>query len=465
MPSRRRTLASMAALGLGLPALAAAPSPRPELPRPAEFDFSRPLTATRARLPFAGGQSGGYGYDGLCPGPLIRVRSGAEFRIRVANALREETTFHWHGLVAPTAADGQPQAPVLPGTEQEICFPIRQRAALSWYHPHPHGATARQAWNGLGGLFVINDAEEDALDLPAGDDELFLVLRDAQIGGPGRLLYPFDPDGTEGRVPLVNGVINPRTELPARQVRLRILNAANARVFRLSAGAPLTVIGNDGGLLPAPVPVNEVQIGPAERLDLILDLRGAPPGGSIGLRDADFEEPLVDIAIRAGAPDRWEIPARLSRIEPLVHDGTGPDRVFRFEGDSSINGQGFDPRRIDFAIPFGKVERWRFYSAQGAPHPIHVHGAHFQVIAREGGRGRVEPWETGWKDTVLKWAPEQVDVLIRFDAYEGRYLLHCHKLEHEDGGMMLNFVTGRDPQAALERARIEALYGPICTTP
>ncbi|KGJ02629.1 hypothetical protein IT41_16820 [Paracoccus halophilus] len=336
---------------------------------------------------------------------------------------------------------------------------------MNWYHPHPHGATARQAWHGLGGLFVIEDDEEEALNLPSGDDELFLVLRDAETDGLGKLLYPFNPDGTEGSLPLVNGVVNPRTELANRQVRLRILNGANARVFRLSADAPITIIGNDGGLLPAPAPIDQVEIGPAERLDLILDLRGMAPGDMVGLHDTNFEDPLLEIAIRGDAPDTWRIPDLLSEIEPLSHAGESPDRIFRFENDSTINGQGFDPRRIDFAIPFGKVERWRFISAQGAPHPIHVHGAHFQIVQRSGrGRTHIEPWEAGWKDTVLKWGPEQVDVLIRFDAYEGRYLLHCHKLEHEDGGMMLNFVTGKDPAAALERARIEAIYGPICTT-
>lgn len=463
--NRRQLLATLglSAAGIALQGMAQAAT-RPPLPQPKPLDAGAVLTAGKARLPFATGTSGGYGYNGQCPGPLISVRKGQEFRLTVANAMQEDTTFHWHGLLAPPEADGQPQFPVLPGTTQDICFPVTQRAGLSWYHPHPHGATARQAWHGLGGFFVIRDDEEDALGLPSGPAELFLTLRDAEFDGLGALLYPYLANGTEGSVPLVNGVAWPRANLPDRQIRLRILNAANARVFRLSCDAPMTLIGNDGGLLEAPVAVTEVQMGPAERIDLILDLRGIAPGRTIGLRDAAFEQSLLDIAVHRGAPDDWDLPARLSTIEKLRHDGDAPDRTFVFENSSTINGQPFDPRRIDFAVPFGRVERWRFTSARGAPHPIHVHGTHFQVIQRQGGdRPRVEPWERGWKDTVLKWAPEQIDVLVRFDAHEGRYLMHCHKLEHEDGGMMLNFVTGRDPEAALEKARLEALYGPICS--
>lgn len=464
--TRRETLVGLSTLGLGMSALKghSAPSRRPWLPRAKPHDLNQTLTATRARLPFTAPESGGYGYNASSPGPMIRVRKGDDFRIRVGNALEDETTFHWHGLVAPTEADGQPQNPILPGQESEIKFPIVQRAGLSWYHPHPHGRTATQAWHGLGGFFVIEDDEEDALNLPSGEDELLLVLRDIQLDTLGRIFYPATGDGSEGTLPLVNGVVNPRTIAENRQVRLRILNGANARVFRLSADAPMTLIGNDGGLLEAPVVLDEIQMGPAERVDVILDLRGIAPGTVVGLRDNDFSAALLEIEIRDGAADTWELPQKLSTIEPLVHAGTEPDRIFTFQGETMINDQLFEPRRIDFATPFGHVERWRFRSAQGAPHPIHVHGGHFQVIQRTGGRARVEPWERGWKDTVLKWAPESVDVLVRFDVYEGRYLLHCHKLEHEDGGMMLNFVVGKDPKAALEKARIEALYGPICTT-
>jgi FtsP/CotA-like multicopper oxidase with cupredoxin domain len=106
---------------------------------------------------------------------------------------------------------------------------------------------------------------------------------------------------------------------------------------------------------------------------------------------------------------------------------------------SKINGLEYDMNRIDWEVPFGVTEKWRFTTNGNAPHPVHVHGASFQVISRTGGRGQLFPWEAGWKDTVLLEDQETVEVLVRFDAYTGIYVMHCHKLEHEDMGMMANF--------------------------
>jgi len=114
-------------------------------------------------------------------------------------------------------------------------------------------------------------------------------------------------------------------------------------------------------------------------------------------------------------------------------------RNFSFDGMTKINGREYDINRIDFTVPFGETELWRFTTNGNAPHPVHVHGASFQVQSRSGGRGQVFPWERGWKDTVLLEDRETVEVRIRFDAFRGLYLLHCHKLEHEDMGMMANF--------------------------
>ncbi len=131
------------------------------------------------------------------------------------------------------------------------------------------------------------------------------------------------------------------------------------------------------------------------------------------------------------------IPTTLSTIAAL----TNPVRTrrFSFDGMSKINGLEYDMNRIDFRVPFGDVERWQFVTNGNAPHPVHVHGASFQVVSRTGGRGKLFPWEQGWKDTVLLNDRENVEVLIRFAAFRGEYVMHCHKLEHEDMGMMSNF--------------------------
>lgn len=440
------------------------PADRPPLPRPELLGPDAELVATPARAAFAR-QAAAFGYNGMAPGPLIRVRKGEVFRRTVRNGLAEITTIHWHGLTVPTAMDGQPQDAVVPGAAAGIAFPIVQRAGLNWYHPHPHGRTGRQAWSGMAGFFIVEDDEEDALGLPSGEDELILALRDAKVDGLLGLIYDMNPDGHLGDFPVLNGVAWPRTTLSNRLVRLRILNGANARVFRLASEAPLTVIGNDGGLIDRPQPVDAVALAPGERVDLLMDLRGVAPGATVGLDCTEAGWRLLDIDVRSAEPTGWEIPAFLSAIDPLAHDGEEPDRTFVFQETDRINGERFGMDRIAFAVKPGVVERWRFASARGAPHPVHVHGAHFQVMGGQFTNGSPRPaypWERGWKDTVHVRTHEQVDVLVRFDHYEGRYLLHCHKLEHEDHGMMLNFIVAKDPAEAMRRAELESLYGPLC---
>jgi FtsP/CotA-like multicopper oxidase with cupredoxin domain len=241
---------------------------------------------------------------------------------------------------------------------------------------------------------------------------------------------------------MVNGTLNPKLLVDRGLYRFRVLNGANARVFRLalSNGAPFLVIGNDGGFLPAPVSVTSITLGMGERLDLIVDFRSVPEGATVMLRCLDANWDLLQfVGTGINAPVRVA-PVSLPKLERLSGPSV-PTRTFSFDGMSRINGQQFDMNRIDFTVPFGVVERWRFVSGGNGPHPVHVHGASFQVLSRTGGRGTVMPWEAGWKDTVLLLDGESVDVMIRFDGYRGLYVMHCHLLEHEDHGMMTNFVV------------------------
>jgi FtsP/CotA-like multicopper oxidase with cupredoxin domain len=244
-----------------------------------------------------------------------------------------------------------------------------------------------------------------------------------------------------GDFPLVNGVPYPSVTLPPALHRFRVLNAANARVFRLamSNGSRFTLIGNDGGLLEQPLELDTIELGPAERVDILLDLSDQATGAGLSLRCNRTGWDLLEVRV-VGEPDReTDIPAAFSPI-PRLSVGPGTRRrTFRFEGHRRINGREYRMDRVDFRIPLGEKEIWEFESDGGAPHPVHVHGAHFQVMSRSGGRGRVFPWELGWKDTVLLQDRERVKIAIRFDYYTGIYLIHCHKLEHEDAGMMLNF--------------------------
>jgi len=411
---------------------------------PPTVDLASPyvLTAKPGTVDLGGGKlSTAWVYNGLMPGPSLRASNGGSAQITLVNQLSQETITHWHGMVVDHPNDGHPVYAIPPGGRYSYSFPIRQRAAMNWYHPHPHMMTGQQVAMGLAGAFIVNDAEESALGLPGGAYEVPLVIRDASLDSTGNLQYKARSGGFLGDIVLVNGTRDPYLNVDTALYRLRVLGGANARIFGLTLtnGAAFTLIGNDGGLLRSAVQVSRVDLAPGERLDLLVDFRGLPVGTRVVLRDARAGWDLLEFRVARQVSVSAIVPTALSTITTLSNPVL--TRTFSFDGMSKINGREYDVNRVDFQVPFGQVERWRFSTSGNAPHPVHVHGASFQVVSRTGGRGRLYPWEAGWKDTVLLEDRETVDVLIRFDSYRGEYLLHCHKLEHEDMGMMSNFVV------------------------
>jgi blue copper oxidase len=401
--------------------------------RPEQLDLGR------------GSTSEVWAYNGMVPGPTLRATRGETVSMVLRNGLAEDTTIHWHGMEVPTEMDGQPHDAVRPSGEYTYQYPINQRATMNWYHPHPHERVGIQVYMGLAGFFIIDGGEEIGLGLPAGKYEVPLVISDVSFDSKGELRYGNKSSGFLGNEPIVNGTLNAYHPVDKALYRIRILNGATARVFRLalSNGANFTLIGNDGGLLASAVSPQEVTLGPAERVDLIVDLRELNKDASAMLRCLDAGWDLLELRGTGTAGPTGAIPTTLSTITPLSRNGNGngnPDRTFSFDGMSRINGKRYNMHHVDFRVPFEKTELWRFVTGGNAPHPVHIHGAYFQVQSRSGGRGDVVfPWEHGWKDTVLLQNGETVDVLIRFTAYKGRYLLHCHQLQHEDSGMMMNF--------------------------
>ena len=379
-------------------------------------------------------------YNGKFPGPTWVARRGDMVTTRLQNALSQPTITHWHGLIVDFANDGGPLLEIEPGETYDYSFPIVQRASLNFYHPHPHMLTGEQVCLGLAGAFIVRDSEEDALALPSGRYEVPLVLRDASFDKQGNMLYNPTSSGFKGKYPLVNGTLNPMLAVDRGTYRFRVLNGSNARVFRLalSSGGPMTVIGNDGGLLPSAVTLTEVTLGMGERLDLLVDFATLGTGQAVTLRCLDARWDLVRFVGSGATGVRYTPPPVLSAIPPLTGPAQ-PTRTFSFDGMSRVNGLEYDPNRLDFTVPFGVTERWRFITGGNAPHPVHVHGAHFRVVSRSGGRNRLFAGEGGLKDTVLLADRETVDVVIRFDSYRSDYVIHCHQLEHESMGMMAAF--------------------------
>lgn len=383
-------------------------------------------------------------YNGMFPGPTFAARRGDRVTISYTNGLLEPSITHWHGMLPDHANDGHPQQAVGSGGSYAYDFTIDQRAALNWYHPHPHMLTGGQVYRGLAGGFIVRDEIDtglvgNALGLPVGAYEVPLIIRDASFDSAGNFQFSNKSSGFFGNMPLVNGTANPYLNVDKAVYRFRVLNGCNARIWRLalSPSAPLIVIGNDGGLMDQSYVLSEISLGPGERLDLLVDFRSLAANGTVMLRCLDAGWDLLQFVGTGINVLGSGLPTALPSIERL----SGPvlTRRFTFDGMTRVNGKTYDINAVEFTVPLGQVERWVFVTNGNGPHPVHVHGANFQVQSRTGGRAKVYDWERGWKDTVVVNDKETVEVLIKFVAHRGLYVIHCHQLGHEDGGMMANF--------------------------
>jgi FtsP/CotA-like multicopper oxidase with cupredoxin domain len=422
-----------------------------------------------------------FGYDGTFPGPTIEARRDRPVAIRHRNELAVPTVAHLHGGHTPAESDGfptdlvlpargAPMAHPMPGADlvtgvREHHYPGDQRAATLWYHDHRMDFTGPQVYKGLAGFHLLRDSQEDALPLPRGARELPLMICDRSFDPGGGLRYPsldrtlqeipgVEPAFTEGvlgEVILVNGRPWPVLEVDAARYRLRLLNASNARRYELALepGGDLVQIGSDGGLLAAPVRHTSIAIAPAERFDVVVDFSAYPVGTEVILRNrlgSGALDAVMKFVVTRRAADDSRIPDRLADIEPIDRAAARTHREFRFARGSLgpagarrqgwlINGQPFDPVRMDARPKLGDLEVWTLRS--DLHHPVHVHLDPFQVLSRDGRPPAAT--DSGWKDTVDLRPFEGVDVGIRFSGYAGRYVLHCHNLEHEDMAMMAAF--------------------------
>ncbi|MEV4581688.1 multicopper oxidase domain-containing protein [Nonomuraea jabiensis] len=447
---------------LALPRPFTVPLPIPEVARPVRPGRYE-VTQRAARIEIIPGTTTEVlGYGGTFPGPTFDLRRGSRVTVAVRNELSVPTSTHLHGGVTPPGSDGYPTDLVAPGGgAKDYDYPLEQRAATLWYHDHRMDFTGPQVWRGLAGMALVRDEEEDALPLPRGERELPLMICDRAFDEDGSFRYPSPPgaghtghrghmspvegdymEGVEGDVILVNGAPWPVAEVTATRYRLRLLNASNARRYRLrlAPGGRFTQIGSDSGLLAAPVAHDELPISPGERYDVVVDFSAYPVGSAVTLVNTLAGGParhVMRFVVARRAADDTAVPAVLSRPPGRVAPVTTRGFDFRrsSEGVWTINGRPYRPG-VPLARPrLGTAEVWRLSS--DFHHPVHVHLAHFLVLARNGRAPAAS--DAGWKDTVDVRPYEVVDVLARFDGHRGRYMLHCHNLEHEDMAMMADF--------------------------
>ena len=448
------------------------------------------------------------GYNGNYLGPTLLVMKGDSVVMNVTNTMPFATTTHWHGMHLPAVMDGGPHQVIQQNDTWVATWRIKNRASTYWYHPHPHpegfpidtlSATGWQVYQGLSGMLIVKDAETDTLGLPAeyGVDDIPIILQDKSFTEDSTHFAPLPPQGGEeanlrrGYTIMVNGVVTPTLNSHAQMIRLRILNASNARTYRLgfSDDRSFSVIGSDGGILDTVSTVTRIDISPAERYEIVVDFSDAQggliklmafnseieshiypnelPGNiywiSVLLDDydtSDFDIMTFDI----GPPTPNPVTSfnhgltDIVRIDPATADNINDPRSYVLAAPAgngngfTINGLLFDPDRIDDFIPLGALEVWDISNTANMAHPFHIHGNSFQVVSRTNGVRPIRDYEMGWKDVVMVHSQETVRVIKAFEDYadpDSPYMSHCHILEHEDAGMMTHWVVV-DPTTGIE---------------
>lgn len=395
---------------------------------------------------FDGIDTNTYGYNGSFLGPMLRFEKGDKVKIKTINELDEETTFHWHGLEVSGEGDGGPHEALQPGEEKVIEFEVTQEASTLWFHPHPHGKTAEQVYNGLAGLIYIEDANSKSLGLPSdyGTNDIPLIIQDKVFDDKYQLNYKsaMNDDGTTGDTLLINGTVNPKLTVNQEKVRLRLLNGSNARnyTFKLNTEDAFVQIATDGGFLNEPISLNEITLTPSERAEIIVDFSQLKPDSDIALIDEEGSVLLpFEVSDESGVTS--SIPDEMNDFslteEEMNLPVTKDIELFGMMDMVEINGQKFDPDRIDFTQEQGVTEVWEIYNKPdmmgGMIHPFHIHGAQFKIVSRDGEAPPKN--EQGWKDSISIEPDETVKVAIQF-KHKGVYMFHCHILEHEDNGMM-----------------------------
>lgn len=427
-------------------------------------------------------------YGGF-PGPTLRVREGDTVRLNFTNNLPQVTNLHLHGLHIPPSVD-DPLAEVQPGESRMYEFTLpKGSAGTFWYHPHVHGKVAQQLFAGLAGALIVEGPLDAMPELKEAEEHL-LVLKDWAFAG--NRVAPFTPidwmNGKEGNLVTVNAALRPTLRTQKANLRLRVVNASNARYYRLALeNHPLYLIGTDGGFIEKPVELSEVLLAPGERADLLVRLtregsyklqalpydRGAQmmhgmgnQGGMSSMTMGGSQDnmggmqmggqanevsnmqgsmmPLgssrLETLLTVVAPSRPKplpLPTGFASVERLDPGKATSTRRIEFgermmQAEFFLNKQLFDAKRVDIQAKVGDLEVWELVNKTDMDHPFHVHTYPFQVLSVNG---RPEPYRA-WKDVVNVREKDTVRIALPIRNFGGVTVYHCHIVEHEDRGMM-----------------------------
>lgn len=436
-----------------------------------------------------------YGINGTYLGPTLILEQGNTVTLNVTNNLTDTSTMHWHGMHVAPQHDGGPHTPILAGTTWSPQFEVLNEAATLWYHPHLHHKTNEQVTKGAAGMIIVHDAIESALALPRtyGTDDFPIIVQSKAFDANNQIIT--DHRTAADSTMMVNGTLNPVLDVPAQVVRLRLLNASTDRTYQFgfSNNASFYQIATEGGLIAEPLALTRIRIAPGERTEILLNLNAQQgqsfylmsyaselTGGIIGalhvgdnlafiagysdnpLNGQDFN--ILQFNVVAPTSNAiTTIPTTLKPFTPWDEADVTNVRALSFapissmpdaavHGPFTMGNQLYDMAVINQNVPLNATEIWRFNNQTLIAHPFHLHDVQFYVLRRGGGPAY--DYEQGWKDVVLVEPQENVQIIAKFTNFANPdvpYMYHCHLLNHEDMGMMGQFIV-YDPSATVEVA-------------
>ena len=436
-------------------------------------------------------------YGNSFPGPVFDTRSGQSLMVEWVNELPQKhflpidhslhgaeadqpevrTVVHLHGGRTPAESDGYPEDWFVSGESRTCFYPNRQEATLLFYHDHAMGINRLNIYAGLQGLFIVRDDREDALNLPKDKYEIPLLIFDRMLRADGSFDYPTSGNAKMPWVPevfgdamLVNGKLSPYLEVEPRRYRFRVMNGANGRFFRFSfatSGEPgveleeFHQVGSDQGLLSVPIALKKLPLAPGERCDLIFDF-SAYTGKEVLLKSDSFELLQFRVSL-SPVTDSSALPATLRAVARIPESQAVNTRRLTLDEnmDRARQSMGMLLNNTPWHMPItekpmlGSTEIWEFVNLTEDSHPIHLHMVRFQILDRRKfnvfeyqSKGTLSFFapplppaasDAGWKDIVRVDPGMVVRIIVPFEGYAGRYVWHCHLLEHEDNEMMRPF--------------------------
>jgi spore coat protein A, manganese oxidase len=440
-------------------------------------------------------------YGGTFPGPTIRRPSGETTRVTFVHDLPEsagELTVHLHGAHTASKHDGQPggltrsqprslycdisprlseraagnDLLIKPGGKRTYVHHFiedgegnPERGAMHWYHDHRLDRTGENVWRGLAGMWITDDGFEEAapgLTLPTGDQDLPLMITDRSFDSKNRLVDRFAKlkppvDGMQGNVILVNGAVMPFHRVEPRHYRLRILNASNFRPYNLylTQGLRITQIATESGLMPAPVERDRVLLGAGERVEIVVDfseaagesveLRSGPrEGGATHVGSKPYDGPIMEFRV-SGTPvaDGVTLPAQLRPLPAWTQAIPGKEPfLWTVSGGALgspwlLNNKTFSPSRVERTETLGDIAVWRIENNTQYAHMMHPHHTDWLMLERNGEAPPAH--EACLKETFFLDPFDEIVIAGKMSDYTGKYVFHCHMLDHEDHGLMSQF--------------------------